>query len=281
MSATQGPSTSPATTSEDTTGSTTDDSTSTSGSTGEDSTGETPTEEESTSTGAASDGDSTSTGEANETGEETEGEETEGGALWPFVEDFDTTPAVPDAKRGWTASVFSESHQAVGGNPDGHLLAQPVGIFIPQFRTEYGLVNDYVGDKDYAEIGISQISFDFNLMSQAGGATQVPITLMLVTDGGTPYDQNDDTAAYFVSQQDPPVAGGGWVTYTFPIPSGEDKLPDGWALYDMGGAPVPGVDWIDVITDVDRIVIWRGEPDWFYLLGDFAFGIDNITIEVE
>lgn len=256
----------------------------TSSSTGSGSTGDGSTDDGSTSNGGTETGSDTSSG-SDSTGEtETEtdtGDETEGEGGFPFIEDFDTTPAVPDAQRGWTASVFAEAHHGAGGNPDGHLRADPVGIFIPQFRTEYGLVNDYVGDKNYAEVGISEIAFDFNLISQVGGATEVPITLMLVNDGGTPNDQNDDTAAYYVSEQAPPQAGGGWVTYTFPIPSGEATLPDGWALYDMGGAVVPSIDWIDVITDVDRIVIWRGQPDFFYLLGDFSFGIDNISFDVE
>ena len=269
----------PSTTSEDTTGGTTSDDTSSSSSTGEPSTDDS-TDDGSTSSGST--GDETTRGESTDSGESTETGDTDGAAPeWPFVADFDTTPPVPDAQRGWTASVFAESHEANGGNPDGYLRAQPVGIFIPMFHTEYGLVNQVVGDKDYAELGVSRISFDFNLMTQVGGATQVPITLMLVNDGGTPFDQSDDTAAYFVSEQAPPSAGGGWVTYTFDIPSSEAALPPGWALYDMGGAPIPGMDWIDVITDVDRIVIWRGEPDWFYLLGDFVFGLDNVTIELD
>ncbi|MCD4774915.1 MAG: hypothetical protein K8S15_02560 [Candidatus Aegiribacteria sp.] len=78
-----------------------------------------------------------------------------------------------------------------------------------------------------------------------------------------------------------PQPGAGWEHYTFEIPSqSTEPTPAGW----HGGCGIdpenfrPGIDWNDIIVNVDRLEIWWWNPSLFGIIQLWDIGADNITI---
>lgn len=193
-----------------------------------------------------------------------------------FYEDWDTTPATPDAMRGWTFFLQSgfENHQASGGNPSGYIRGQFLAAGVPFFGTRDGLVKDYVENKDYQTLGIIGLLFDLNVFENTLMATARQLSVVLRSDGGTPNDFSDDVSVAYVSDTILPLPGSGWQSFQFAIPSQSETLPDGWKMLSSH----PGANWLTVIRDVDQIEVTFGDPELVFLLDDMTVGVDNFAV---
>jgi hypothetical protein len=101
---------------------------------------------------------------------------------------------------------------------------------------------------------------------------------MLISDAGTPGNPNDDWAAYFMGPVNIPVPGDGWVSFSFTVPSQAMSLPPGWQTLALGPNPPPVLDWNDVITDVDQVRFFYGDPTNVFIFQVWNVGLDNVTV---
>ncbi len=168
------------------------------------------------------------------------------------------------------------SIDAAGGNP-GYWLHHPLAdTFYPVVRNTG--VSPFVGD--FRAMGVTTIAFDAILVARdAGNPTGWPMSLLLRDTKGTP-DPGDDDYAYYVGPQVPQI-GEGWLHYDFAIPSDDvTPVPAGWSGGWAGDLENfrPGVDWNDVITNVDSVEIWWNHPAFFAIFAQWNVGMDNIAI---
>jgi hypothetical protein len=175
---------------------------------------------------------------------------------------------------GWLYGGPGETIEATGGNPGAYLHSPSLDTFAPQPRTS-GPDSVFTGDfrtRNITGIGIDLITIDVDF-SAAGR----PLTLMLVSDAGTPADPSDDWAVYLIGPANVPVPGEGWVSFSFPVPSQSPSLPPGWQTIALGpNSPPP--DWNDVITDVDQVRFFYGDPTNFFIFQMWDVGLDNVSI---
>jgi hypothetical protein len=168
-----------------------------------------------------------------------------------------------------------------GGNPGAWLHEQGLFTFAPIVRTSFVNDNPYVGD--FRAMGVTGLSFDAQTLARAfGDPVGFQMSLLLRDTKGT-SDPEDDDYAYFVGDQ-VPLIGQGWLHYDFAIPSAsEDPVPDGWSGGWGGDLENfrPGVDWNDVITNVDQVEIWWLHPAFFAIIVEWETGVDNITMTME
>src|SRR4029079_11988937 len=114
-----------------------------------------------------------------------------------FTETFDNGSNV----GGWLYGGPGETIEPAGGNPGWFLHPPALDPFAPQPRTS-GADSVFTGDfqaRNVSVIGIDLITIDVDF-SAAGR----PLTLMLVSEAGTPGNPNDDWAAYFLGAQNIP-----------------------------------------------------------------------------
>lgn len=194
-----------------------------------------------------------------------------------FVDDFESGPSA----GGWRISGGGTT-ESEGGNPGAWLHRNNLDTFAPIVRTTIPADTPFVGD--YRDMGVTQISFDAQLLFRDwGDAVGFPMSILLRDTKGTPNDVQDDDYAYYAGP-DVPLMAEGWVHYDFVIPSeSTDAVPEGWSGGWAGDGENfrPGVDWNDVITNVDQVEIWWIHPAWFAILSQWDVGMDNIAIETE
>ncbi len=191
-----------------------------------------------------------------------------------FTDGFDLNHNV----GGWTISG-NPNIDATGGNP-GYWLHNPLAdTFYPIVRTDG--VSPFVGD--FRAMGVTTIAFDAVLLDYDFASPPWPMSLLLRDTKGTPGDPSDDDYAYFVGPQIP-VIGQGWVHYEFAVPSADTTpVPAGWTGGWAGDLENfrPGVDWNDVVTNVDRVEIVWNHPASFAIFAQWNVGMDNISITTE
>jgi hypothetical protein len=185
-------------------------------------------------------------------------------------------------QAGWSFIQGFDVIEVNGGNP-GAWLHQPLyDTFGPSLVSDWGNGTPFEGD--YRDLGVNMISFDLQVLD-----TDFPIgdgflmSLLLRNTHGTPFDFDDDDYAYFVGPPVGPV-GGGWVHYDVSVPSQSNlPVPPGWTGGYSGDCENfrPGVDWNDVITNVDRVEVLFLQPCFFAIFQQWNVGADNITITYE
>lgn len=196
-----------------------------------------------------------------------------------IVEDWDTTPPTPTPLRGWQFGAF-DVLQTGGGNPGNYLRTTGLDTFAPQPRTIPGLSNDYVGNKNYAAMDVTAIGIDVIINAVDFSAGERPLTVYLVNDNGTPGDAGDDFAASFTGSAFVPVPGERWRPFEFDVPSQSETLPPGWVFRTFGPG-APAFDWQDIVTDVDGIRFFYGDPDFFFIFQMWDTGIDNFRLVMD
>ena len=175
---------------------------------------------------------------------------------------------------GWLYGGPGETIEAAGGNPGAYYHSPTLDTFAPQPRTSGP---DSVFTGNYRTRNITAIGLDLITISVDFSAAGRPLTLMLVSDAGTPADPNDDWAAYFMGAVNVPVPGQGWASFSFAVPSQSTSLPAGWQTIALGpNSPPP--DWNDVITDVDQVRFFYGDPTGFFIFQMWNVGLDNVSI---
>lgn len=204
----------------------------------------------------------------------------------------------------WTFGIFDEAIRPVGGSHGDALITtclsnpcifpeQPLVTFAPRARTRAS-ESEFTGN--LRAKGVTEVSADFRLYRVSFNTfTERPLSLVLVNFNGTPEDITDDMFVFLVGQQNiprpSPEGQGGWVRYTFEIPTGSPTLPTpvsmvewdpGWGTGDDGEIIFPADDpdavWNTVIEDVDQMIFWWHDPRLFAIIQDWKVAMDNPAI---
>jgi len=181
---------------------------------------------------------------------------------------------------GWSWGTGNQSTTPVNGNPGAFLQDLTLVTCCPTLSTAPGASSVFTGNyrtKNVSSVGIDLITLDADF--SVGGR---PLTVMLVNDNGTPSSGIDDYGAYFIGSVNVPDAGvpafaAGWTSFDFPIESQANTLPAGWVLYRADGDP-PTHDWREVVSDVDRLQYFYGDPTLIFLVFGWDVGADNARI---
>jgi len=176
----------------------------------------------------------------------------------------------------WIYGTGNEIIESEGGNPGAYLHDPLVDTFAPQPRTTRGVSSPFVGD--YRTAGVTAIGIDLITHSVDFSAEGRPLSILLISDNDTPIDFSDDWAAYFIGPVNIPLPGQGWLSYHFVIPSQETSLPAGWGTIPFGENSPPSPDWNDVITDVNQLSFFYGDPTFFFIFQQWNVGLDNPSI---
>jgi hypothetical protein len=188
-----------------------------------------------------------------------------------FAESFDGF----GNEGAWTFGPNNELIRTTGGNPTYFLYEPLVDTFAPQPGTGPGTTSLFTGNfraGHVTSIGVDLITYyvDFT----ASGRN---LTLVLLEDGGTP-SVNDDWIAYRVGSTNVPLPGQGWLCYDFAVPAQSTSLPAGWQTLALGPNSPPNPDWNQLITDVDRVSFFYGDPELVYIFQQWKLGLDNPRI---
>ena len=176
----------------------------------------------------------------------------------------------------WSFGTGGGGIAGTGGNPGAYWREGQIDTFAPQARTEWGTSSPFVGD--YRINGVSQISVDFQLFAVDFSAAERPLTLLLVEDNGTPNDFDDDWGAYIKHPEFVPLVGEGWKSFAFNFDSNSATLPTGWMTIQFGPNSPGSPDWNSLITDVDQLRFFWGDPELFYIFQQWDIGMDNVAI---
>lgn len=176
----------------------------------------------------------------------------------------------------WLYGGPGETIETAGGNPGAYLHSPAIDTFAPQPRTAPGVASVFTGD--YRGRNITGIGIDLITIAVDFSAAGRPLTLMLVSDSGTPGNADDDWAAYFVGASEIPVPGDGWKSFSFTVPSQSMSLPAGWQTLALGPNSPPAPDWNDLITGVSQVQFFYGDPTFVFIFQVWDVGLDNVSI---
>ncbi|GJQ29380.1 MAG: hypothetical protein HBSAPP03_12640 [Phycisphaerae bacterium] len=175
---------------------------------------------------------------------------------------------------GWTFGGPNGSVLPTGGNPGAYWNEPGLDTFAPRLRTTTA-TSAFTGDfrtREVTRLGVDLVLFHVDF--SAGGR---PLSLILLSDNGTPGNPNDDWGAYTMHAQNIPLVGEGWRRYDFTVPSQVTALPAGWAFIEFG--PGANLDWNALITNVKGVEFFYGNPENFFIFQMWHTGADNVTIE--
>lgn len=176
------------------------------------------------------------------------------------------------SQGGWTFGL-PPIYPMDGGNPGRYLRVNNLDTFAPQPRTT-STTSVFTGN--WREKRVASVGVDLNTFDVDFSAADRPCTLILLNNNGTPANGNDDWGVYVLGP-DIPLEGEGWKGYDFDIPYESASLPEGWKTIQFGPAS-PAPDWNTAITDVDRIVYFYGDPEFFFIFQQWDLGLDNARI---
>jgi hypothetical protein len=177
---------------------------------------------------------------------------------------------------GWMYGGPGETIETTGGNPGAYLHSPAIDTFAPQPRTS----GDSLFTGDFQARNVMSLAIDLITIDVDFSAAGRPLSLVLVSDAGTPGDPDDDWGAYFIGTAEVPEPGEGWQSFAFAVPSQATSLPAGWGTIEFGpSAPAP--DWNDLITDVDQVRFFYGDPTGFFIFQVWNVGLDNVTMTAD
>lgn len=175
---------------------------------------------------------------------------------------------------GWAYGGPGDFIPTSGGNPGAFLRTNGIDTIAPQPHT----TGTSVFTGDYRAAGVRSIGVDLNTFTVDFSAADRPLTIMLISDNGTPGDQSDDWAAYLIGPDTIPVPGEGWKSFDFNVPADQTALPAGWATLQFGPNSPASPDWNDVITNVSELRFFYGDPTLFFIFQMWSVGLDNARI---
>lgn len=194
-----------------------------------------------------------------------------------FTETFDGASNT----GGWSWGTGNQTFSPVNGNPGAFLQDLTLVTCCPTLSTAPGSSSVFTGN--YRAMNVSSVGIDLITLDADFGVGGRPLTVMLVNDAGTPTSGLDDYGAYFIGSVDIPDAGvpaftpAGWTSFDFAIDAQSDTLPTGWTLYRADGT-APTHDWREVVSDVDRLQYFYGDPTLIFLVFGWDVGADNARI---
>lgn len=165
-----------------------------------------------------------------------------------------------------------------GGNPGAYFRDPEIDTFAPQPHTAWGNTSIFTGN--YRQNLVESVGIDLithRVDFSAGGR---PLSVLLVSDNGTPNDFDDDWAAYHIGPNNVPEPGQGWRSFDFAIDAQAQGLPAGWDFVQFGINSPPNPDWNDLITDVAQLRYFYGDPTGFFIFQVWDVGMDNARIGV-
>jgi len=180
---------------------------------------------------------------------------------------------------GWTFGNTSfETLEPEGGNPGAYLRNDFLDTFAAQPRTALGMDSFFVGD--YRARGVTSVGIDLAIFHADYTTQGRPLSVILYEDGGTPDDSTDDCRIYYVGGHPTPMPNGIWQTYRFRVPASSPTLPQGWTVQGCSGMTEDEA-WNRVVTGVDQLRFFTGDPDLFFIFQVWDIGLDNPTIIYE
>jgi len=175
----------------------------------------------------------------------------------------------------WTYGNGADTIQSTGGNPGFFFRNNDLDTIAPELRTGAGLSSAFTGD--YRARRVASLEVDLRVFSTQFNF-QRNLSLILEDDAGTPADPSDDCSVYIVTNQLVPQVAGGWKHFSVPVPSQSTTLPPGWVVL---GSCSGDAAWNSVITDVDRVIWFYGDPALFYIFDLWDTGADNVRVAEE
>lgn len=192
-----------------------------------------------------------------------------------FTEDFED--GINDG--GWTfGGAFSERIEPDGGNPGAFLRNDFLDTFAAQPRTALGLRTAFHGN--YRERAVRFVGIDLAVFRVDSTTQGRPLSVILRDDAGTRDDTSDDCSVYRIGGHPTPAPNGIWQTYRFRVPSEKTTLPAGWAVQGCPGRTADEA-WNQVMTGVDQLRFFTGDPELFFIFQVWDIGLDNPTITFE
>ena len=176
---------------------------------------------------------------------------------------------------GWTFGNAFDLIEPVGGSPGAFLHNSFLDSFAAQPRTTLGVASPFTGD--YRAQGVSFVGIELALFAVDFSAQGRPLSVILYSDSGTPGDTTDDCRVHRVGGHPTPMPNGNWANYRFRVPSQSAALPQGWTVSRCPGR-TDDQAWNQVITDVDQLRFFTGDPDLFFIFQIWDIGMDNPTI---
>ncbi len=181
---------------------------------------------------------------------------------------------------GWSFGGPDEGVVLAGGNPGAYWRTLGLDTFAPILRTEAGVeAPPFTGD--YWRSRVRSVGVDLILTRVDFSAAGRPLSLILVSDNGTPGDGSDDYGAYVLGTTNVPLVGEGWRRYEFAIPAGRVGLPPGWSMIAFGPNAPANPTWDDVVLGVDGVRFFFGNPENIFIFQTWDVGADNVFITLD
>jgi hypothetical protein len=192
---------------------------------------------------------------------------------------------------GWTLS--GRGAIVKSDSPRGNYLHEPwLATFAPMGMTTRDAAGGFGGD--FRARRVVELGTELRVFSVSNTTRARPLSVVLISDNGTPRDASDDIYVFQVGRKniprELPSEHAGWVAYRFEIPSQSPVLPfprsdsegqAGWVITqgDLFTPPAdPDLAWNTAIQDVDQVIFWFHDPRYFAFLQDWSVGMDNPTI---
>lgn len=203
----------------------------------------------------------------------------------------------------WSFGIFEEAI-APSSSPHGDVLItscrtnpcplpdQPLATFAPQART-LASASEFTGNLRARRV--TEVRADFRLYRVNFDTYQErPLSLVLVNFNGTPEEIDDDLYVFLVGKKNipspSPTGNGGWVSYSFDLPTSSPTLPTpfstvegepGWVAADgeiFFPADDPDAVWNRVVENVDQMIFWWHDPRFFAILQNWKVAMDNAAV---
>ncbi len=191
-----------------------------------------------------------------------------------FIETFDAGSNA----GGWTYGAPTEGIATSGGHPGAYLHASGLDTYAPYLHTGAGASSIFTGD--YHSMHVTSIGVDLETIAVDFSADERECTPMLRSDNGTPDDDQDDWAAYYLGPYIP-VPGDGWAAYDFTIPWDATSWPSGWSWVALGPGAPASPDWAVLMNDVTQVGFFYGNPEYFFIFQMWELGADNLRITAD
>ena len=163
---------------------------------------------------------------------------------------------------GWTCIPGADVVQATGGNPAEHLRNDFYDTFAPMPRTTGASI--FTGD--WRASGVTRFGIDLRTYSTQ---FQFQREASLVLSSGS-------CQVYWLGTSFVPQPNQGWRSIDFTIDAASTTLPPGWAV--LNGCGSDDATWNTVITDVREVLVFYGDPTFFFIFDVWDIGIDNPRI---
>lgn len=195
-----------------------------------------------------------------------------GGSTVTVVETFETG----GNEGGWSFGNAFESITQDGARSGSYLRNVFLDTIAPSPATQRGVASAFTGD--YRARGVSLLGLDFRLFRVDFTAQGREMSLILINDAGTPQDGFDDCGVFTIGNKWLPHPGRVWKSFDFVVPSALTVMPPQWGRFGDCGAMTDDEVWNHVLTDVDQVRFFGGDPELFYIFQVWDVGLDNPRI---